>query len=288
MKNLNIYFLLAVFLTGCASDPATEKKIPLMLSATYSGVSAKSAFTLPSDLSTGIYVTPKDSALTSSCFSNHEYTSDNSGSLSSAQNIYLLVGYNYDIYAYAPFLTNVSDPRAVVFNHGTDVLWAPKYTLMNVTATNNSAALNFTHRAAQISFNVVFADDFTSGSKVFTSSSTIQVNGFYSQGILNVTTGELTPSGSTSASLSANGSGSVASSSLDIDASCFFPAQGTMSLKVKVVHEGLEYNGSITDSFFSENAYNYTITINNHSPVLGIRGTLTDWIPVSDSISLEQ
>lgn len=288
MKKISMYILLVTLLMNCSKDPSVEKSVAsLKLSATCSGIVTKSTSVLPSDLSVGIYVTAKDALLSAAPFSNRKYVSGDSGGLTSDQNIDLIIGNSYDIYAYAPYQSVVSDPTAVTFNHGTDVLWTPKYTLAGVTATNNTATLAFAHRAAQISFNVVFADDFSAGSKVITSSSTIQVSGFYSHGVLNASNGVFTPSGSADASLSGIGTGTAGAMTLGVGATCFVPASGAMTLNVKVVHEGRTYNGTITDTFSAGSSYNYTVTLSGHSPVPGISGTLTDWTFVSDSISLQ-
>lgn len=287
MRKLVSYILFAFMLMSCSSDPSLVKAIPLSLSATCAGIATKNLpDILPSGLLTGVYVTTQNVALSNTSFSNREYVSGDTGGLSGEQDVELTIGNSYDIYAYAPYQNTVSDLTAIVFTHGTDVLWAPEYTLTNVSMTNRTAALVFEHRVAQISFNVGFANDFSSGSKVITPSSTIHVTGFYSRGALNVSTGSLTPFGNADTSLNGIGTGTTGSMTLYIGGTCFIPAQGAMTLNVRIVHEGQEYHGTITDTFSSGSSYNYTVTLSGYSPTLGIGGKLTDWTPVFDSISV--
>jgi hypothetical protein len=208
--------------------------------------------------------------------------------MSTDQTIKLVIGSDYDIYAYGPQMGTVTDATAIPFVLGMDVLWAPKNTLTGVSATSNTVTLGFTHRAAQIALNVVFADDFTAGSKVFTSSSTVQVGNFYSNGQLDLTTGVLTPSvPAPNVPINAIATGSAGSMTLGFPAICFIPAVGkTMTFAVKVTHEGKDYTGTITDTFLAGTSYSYTVTLHGYSTMLGVSGTLTDWIPVSGTVML--
>jgi hypothetical protein len=286
------FLLFALLLTGCSHDLSGREDsgtVQLKVSGTCAGLTTKAADpVLPTGQTAGIYVTGKDAALSSSYFSNVEYTSGNAGVMATDQHVDLTIGSNYDVYAYGPYQNNISDVTAIPFSHGTDVLWAPKNTLSGVSATSNTVVLGFTHRTAQIVFNVVFAGDFSSGSKVFTSSSAVQISSFYSQGQLNATTGELAPSVTTTdTSLKGVGTGSAGSMTLGIPATCFIPAKGgNMTLTVKVTHEGKDYLATISDTFTAGIAYNYTVTLSGYSPTLGISGKVTDWTQVLDTVPL--
>ncbi|MBP1593192.1 MAG: Fimbrillin-like [Bacteroidetes bacterium] len=286
MKIKSIYIALLVLLNGCSGDsPVQTSMVALRLSATQTGIVTKGADSaLPLGSVTGIYVTAKDAAIAASYFGNQKYTSGASGALLTDASVSLTIGSSYDIYAYAPYQAGVITPIAVEFPYGTDVLWAPKFTISGVSESNNSALLSFEHRAAQITFKVVFADDFNEGPKEFTSSSAISVSGFYNKGLLDITTGMLTPSGVTNITLSAFGKDTAGVITLGTDTTCFIPATGIMPLSVVVSHGGRVYNGVIKETFVSGHSYNYTVTISGQLATLGISGVMEQWIPVSDDL----
>ncbi len=288
---MRIYIALAAMLIicGCSHDRKGEEvtkgaTVPLSLSATQAGIVTKaSSPVLPSGVSTGVYVTAKDAAITAAYFANMNYIAGASGILTTVGNVDLTVGSNYDIYSYAPWQVTAGNPNAIAFAQGTDVLWAPKTTLIGVTLTNRTAVLAFEHRAAQVSFHVVFASDFSAGSTVITSASTLQVNGFYAGGTLDAVSGVLTPSGATSATLNGAGTGTAGAMTLDIGETCIIPSAGNLTLAVVLTHEGKTYNGTITDTFLPGSSYNYTVTVRGPA-ALGITGTLKEWTPVSENI----
>lgn len=292
MKKMRIYIaLVALLVCGCSQDKKGEEvtkgtTVPLSLSATQTGIVTKATPVLPSGVSTGVYVTAKDATITAAFFANSNYTAGASGILTTIGNVDLTVGSNYDIYSYAPWQATVGNPCAIEFMHGTDVLWAPKTTLIGVTLTNHTATLAFEHRAAQVSFHVVFASDFSSGSTVITSASTLQVNGFYTKGTLDIIAGQLTPSGATSATLSGTGTGPAGAMTLGIGETCIIPSTGNLTLSVVITHEGKTYNGTITDTFLPGSSYNYTVTVCGPA-ALGITGTLKEWTPVSENIVVQ-
>lgn len=274
----SIYIALIILFAGCSSDNSvspTGDTVPLMLSAQQTGFAVgQTDIPLPEGISTGIYVTAKDANIAASYFGNQKYVSLASGDLITTASVNLTVGSSYDIYSYAPYQVGNIDPKAVEYYHGMDVLWAPKYTLSNVTADHHSATLKLEHRTAQISFIVVFADDYDGGSHSFTSTSSITVTGFYNKGALDVTSGTFTPLGIANASLSASGT-AAGSASFGIAGTCFIPASG-MKLEVSVKHGGKVYNGVIEDSFVSSHLYSYKVVLKQLS-AMGIKGMVTDW-----------
>lgn len=283
MKKSNLFIILVLFLAGCTSEtPVSRETVALKLAATQSNVVVKStdpAFT--EGISTGLYVTAKDASVTASYFSNRKYTSIASGELLTDANIDLTIGQSYDIYAYAPYKEGISAPSTIEFSHGTDVLWAPKSVLSDVSKDNHIATLNFEHRSAQISFNVVFSDDFNPALKFFSSESVLTVSGFYDKGNLDITTGLFVPSGSANIGLKTSGQGQSGAMALATAETCFIPASGNMSLKVNVLHAGKNYNGEVKETFLPGHSYRYTVTISPSDVALGITGMLKDWIPVS-------
>jgi hypothetical protein len=277
-------------LAGCSNDQSAEsitkeQTIPLSLSATSLSTKASDP-ALPSGISAGVYVTAANTAISSAYFLNYKYTSDGSGVLSTDTNADLTLGSSYDIYAYAPYQSVISTPDAVEYPHGTDVLWSSKATISNVSKSNNTAVLAFEHRAAQVSFNVAFDKDFNVGSKEFTSSSTIEVSGFYSKGILNISTGALTPVGTTDYSLKAVATGTAGSMTLGIGETCFIPSSGEMTFLVKVTHEGKIYNATIKGTFAAGSSTNYTVSVLKSYSTLGISFKIQAWTPVSESAEI--
>lgn len=277
-------------MAGCSGDPSADtltKKstIPLKISATQVVTKGEDSV-LPEGITTGIYVTAKDSTIATSYFENQQYISKSSGELLTDANVDLTIGNSYDIYAYAPYLKELATPGTVEFSHDTDVLWASKATISNVSASNCITALAFEHRTAQVSFNVVFDKDFNAGSKIFTSSSTLEVSGFYSKGTLNLVTGALTPSSTADVSLSAVGTATTGSMTLGIGETCFIPSVSEMTFLVKINHEGKAYNATIKETFVAGSSYNYTISILKTFSTLGITGNLKEWTPVSESATV--
>ena len=284
-----------LLLTGCSHDPSgelpsTPETVSLLLSGTQSALETRTSLPeLPQGSTTGIYVPEKEKDISTAYFNNACYTAGESGILqaSSSTVIDLTVGMSYDIYAYGPFRTIVTDPAAIAFTHGNDVIYAPKSTVTGVTADNRTAILNFEHRAAQIDFSVIFADDYNLTDKQITSASTIEVAGFYPVATLDLITGNLTPTGAATASLSSSGIGAPGAMELAIPPTCFIPGTDQMSLVVKVTHQGKEFNGTITETFVAGMSYRYTVTVNGTVAPLAITGTLRDWTTVSETIPIQ-
>ena len=294
MKKRRFYFAIALvlLLTGCTSvalDESGKQMVPLSLSATYSAditLGTRSSTDLPSDINAGIYVAQKDTAIGASYFANYLYLCGASGSLSTESNVFLTVGRSYDIYAYAPWQATATNPDSIVMPHGADVLWTQKATLNNASDQNHSASLAFSHRAAQVSFKVVFASDFSMGSTIITYDSKIEVSGFYDQGALDVTTGVLSPGLLQTKMMSGSGGGAAGSMTLGIDATCFIPASTNMDLAIQVTHEGYVYHAIISHLFAAGSYTQYTVTVKGLNRVLDITGAIIDWVPVTGKINL--
>lgn len=284
-----------LFMTGCSHDPSGElppppETVSLLLSGTQPALETRASLPeLPQGITTGIYVPEKDKNISTAYFNNAWYTAGESGILqaSSSTVIDLTIGMSYDIYAYGPFQAIAPNPAAIAFTHGTDVICSPKTSVTGVTSENRTAILNFEHRVAQISFNVVFRDDFNLTAKEVTSASTIEAAGFYPAGTLDVTTGDLTPAGTTAVTLRGTGTGNPGSMELAIPPTCFIPSSNAMTLAVKVSHQGREFNGTITEAFVAGMSYRYTVTVSGTVAPLNITGTLRDWIAVSETIQIQ-
>lgn len=152
-----------LMLAGCSQQqesitptPPKVDEVPLLLSAkSQSIVSKGDDAPLPQDVTAGIYVTVKNSLITTAQWANYKHKSDATGALLSDMSINIIQTKSYDIYAYSLYQSAITNVSSVVFNHGVDVLWAPKSTLDYVAPTNHTVALNFTHCMSQITFNVV-------------------------------------------------------------------------------------------------------------------------------------
>jgi hypothetical protein len=296
MKNMKTRSYLAIafvlLLSGCTSVAVEEsviQTVPLTLSARYSAdiaLGTRSSTDMSSGITTGIYVAQKDTGIGASYYTNQLYLCGASGALSTERNVFLTVGRDYDIYAYAPYQATVTNQDSIVMVHGMDVLWAQKATLSSVSEDNHSASLAFSHRVAQVSFKVVFASDFSIGSPTFTSDSKIEVSGFYDQGTLDVATGVLTPGPLRTKVMSGSGSGTVGSMTLGIDSTCFIPDTTAVNLAIKVTHGGYIYNATISHLFTAGSYTQYTVTVKGVSLPLGITGTIVDWVPVTGVINL--
>lgn len=293
MKTIKIAFLIAVVLfSGCSKEqiinnPLPEKvnEIPLILSATGKKIIAKSEDpVLPQDVTTGVYVSVKNTPISSALWGNQKHTSDATGKLLSSSPINLLLTKNYDVYSYSPFQAAAKDPYAIIFPHGVDVLWAPKYAIDYVTETNHSAKLDFVHSTSQISFKIAFADDIVD--REITPESLIEVSGFYEKGSLNVENGSFIPIGQTNVTLKSVGAGVPGSMTLGIGETCFVPASGTMAFNIRVIFKDIIYIGTISDTFLPGHSYVYTVTIKSSDLNLGIKGQLKDWTPVKDGFAI--
>lgn len=233
---------------------------------------------MPENLSIGIYVQPKDSSVSSSVamFSNRLYISGTAGSLFGGP-VFLTIGKDYDICGYAPYQGGVTTPDSIAgFKNGDDVMVASNASIMNVSETNNSAALSFEHIVSQISFNVECEDT----SIVFDQTSSIEVFGFYSSAVLNLTNTTLSPNGS-APSMKTSGS----KGALSIQPFCFFIKKlEYMDIPIRVTIKGITYNGSISRVFVAGESYRYTVTIPTATHTLKLTSTLSQWVQVDGEV----
>ncbi|MBP1631143.1 MAG: Fimbrillin-like [Bacteroidetes bacterium] len=274
--------VLLILLFSCCTKISIEKQktnnqIELGLSGSAKIIS-KADNIIPEGLSIGIYVQPKDSSVSFSktMFSNRLYISETSGSLSGGP-IFLNIGKDYDIYGYSPYQGGVTTPDSIAgFKNGDDVMIATNASIINVSETNNSAVLPFEHIVSQISFNVECEDT----TVVIDQTSSIEVIGFYSSAVLNLTNTTLSPKGS-APSIKTNGSEGV----LAIQPFCFFIKKSEyMDIPIKVTIKGITYNGSISRVFVAGESYKYTVTIPTTTHTLKLTSTLSQWVQVDGEV----
>lgn len=280
MKNVIFVFFFSLLLS-CSKIDTYNKKPESMFELNLKGnanIISKSDNAMNEGVSMGIYVPFKDSSISTAktSFSNRLYISGISGSLSGGP-VFLTVGKDYDIYGYAPYQQGVVTPESISgFKSGDDVMAANKVTVSNVNETNNSALLSFEHLVSQISFDIVCEDS----GVIINQTSSIEVSGFYSTAILNLTNRRLIPGGSAT-SIKSNG----ANGSLFIQPFCFFiDTTSIMELGIKVTIDGVVFNGIISRQFIAGESYRYTVTIPVTTKELKLSATLTPWVVIDDEI----
>jgi len=278
-----LLILTVVMLSSCTKEQEQpENRVPLLLSgsttmpvsitrgnnqsATRSG---SPTVDLPASTQAGVYALATGTnatTVTTTTQKNTLYTATGSnGSFTTATPITLEYRQSYQVCAYAPYQSTVSDPTAVTFNHGTDVLYAP-LTNVTITGPTATAALQFVHKVSQIQFNLTAG----TGTPDLTGV-TLSVSGFKSTCTLNLSDGTMTPV-----------SGSGATVTDQNKAVCFIPDSHPMTLSIAVsTKDGKSYTGTITQTFSASNSYSYTLTVNKSQTELGVSLQLVDWITVS-------
>lgn len=283
--------LAASILSSCSKEPkAPEGKVALQLSgSTHAMVVNRSVSAMPDGYSLGVYIPELDGNINTSTLAiNKEYTSDGT-SLTCSTPTYLELSKSYDIYSYSPYKSAVSDPEAIEFTHGEDLLWAPKTTISNVSESNCSANLAFMHQTSQVKFNVVVDpkfdsdDDSVPDNTELDASSSIKVTGFAPTATLKLTDGTLTLGSGTSPEIVATSKDTAGKYTLTTgDPVCFFiPSDGTKKdLTIVVTHAGINLTGTISRVWVAGESYTYTVTATKNSTVaiLSMSATINDWI----------
>ena len=142
---------------------------------------------------------------------------------------------------------------------------------MTISATA-SAALSFTHQMSQISFTLVPGV----GSPDLTNA-VLEVGGFAASCTMNLSDGALTPVAASSAVIN-----QVATPI------CFVPGALTLAVSVKTA-DGKTYSGALNRTFVAGSSYSYTLTLNKTEKILGVTGTVVDWVTVpSGDVDLKE
>jgi hypothetical protein len=263
-----VILLVQLVLVGCSGEQnqILSPKAILSLKGNISEVITRSSTNLPDQTQTGVYALETGSSATTLAttpFENVLYTTtENGGRFISSSPIVLECDKSYLVCAYAPCQNVVSDPLAVLFPHGTDVLYAAPATV-TIAGTIASATLVFGHEMAQIKFVLTSGTGFP----VLTGA-TLEVTGFYASCALNLADGVITP-------VPGNG----ATVTMADQSVCFVPDTRPMTLNVTVTTtDGRSYKGTILQVFTASYSYNYTLTLNNTE--LEVSGRIIDWVPV--------
>lgn len=217
----------------------------------------------------GVYVlTVSGSAqtdFTTTAWKNESFVADALGNISGG-NITLRTGTTYDIYAYAPRVTGLSDVHTVPVSHGEDVLWA--YTPGTVaTAGGTKAKLAFRHCGAQIGFRLKASDGTTdlTGAKLV-------VSGFYKTGTLDAATGVMTATDPTQTLTDKTG---------DRTNILITGAMMTFAVTVTDVPGRSEpFTGSFSRALESGKSYLYDVVVNMDGAPITFVGEVVDWVNI--------
>lgn len=295
MKNGWLILLIVAGMAGCNSGDDTSGTEPIPAALRFSSDIRQyngSFIPLPERTETGLFISPSGQSAASAqadCF-NLKFTSGANGELLAQSPVGLTEHENYTVYAYAPYQEHVDDPESILFAHGTDVLGCTvPAEIRDVSAPQYIGTLRFVHCTAQIRFVVKIADDSSLGK--LTATSVLKVTGFLPQGRLSVSGGNLTGEGeaseATAVKVAAGRNGEGEEYSLQSDAVCFFTiGDAPQTILLRVTHEGVTRNGSITQAFLPGESYLYTIYVSN-SFELTLTATLTPWIHEDETIEFD-
>jgi hypothetical protein len=249
MKKIQILICLLVSLTSCTKETltTTSELVPLSFN-TNSSLTTKADPGLTSN-TVGVYVLQTDaspaSTLYTAPYQNVKYSVDASGVFSTTGSVLVSNINAYSAISYAPY-KSVSDPAAVPFSYGEDVLYASP-TTVSVGQTTASATLGYVHKMSRITFNLVSGSngpDLTNAK--------LSVSGFYSSCTMNLADGSLIP---------IMGDGVIITDA----GTPKFIVPGTMTLSIKVAVGTYAYTTSVIFKALSSNDYAYSITVNNNA-----------------------
>ncbi len=280
MKKANLMFaVLAIALASCSNkqqegtSPSGNATLSLTGKSAGMLITKASSIDLPANTTVGVYATQTNgiaSTLVNTQFKNAPYMATGTGGAFTSTAPFILTSTNtYNVCAYAPQMsTTPTDPTAVSFNHGDDVLFAPNapVTFSGTTVKTATAALSFVHKMSQIKFTLVSG----AGSPApVIEGATLKVTGFNASCTMDLNTGVITPVGVNGASITQIGT-----------PVCFVP-NNAMSLSVTITTtDGKMWYGTINATFNASSSYSYTLTLNKNDAQLGITGTVVDWTPV--------
>jgi hypothetical protein len=278
-RNLIIIFV-GLFMACCTPSEQpiiiiiNEQQPHLSLNGLMSSiVNTKSTIPFKAGSNMGIYVVEGVSnSITNANVSNSLMVALTDGKFA-GDSIYLKEGCTYKLYAYSPWTENITDPRFVTFNHGTDFLLADDISLTSIKKGENSIGLIFYHKTAQVEFNLVDERDLQSKQLFPFSNASFEVSGFYKDCYLNLETGIISPG------------------KIDKDIKittqdtpfCFIPSVDIMKLNLSISIPGVNsgeqhFTGQISNQFICGRSYSYNILVKTTG--VDIKASIVDWIPV--------
>ncbi|MBP1631144.1 MAG: Fimbrillin-like [Bacteroidetes bacterium] len=280
MKKLIFTLLItAIFAVSCSkiTPVVNDKPYLAMEGKSMNIVPTKADIPLETGVKLGVYVVNVTSGSTDSLENttiSNKPLSVSSGGAISGDAIYLEEGKDYDVYAYSPRVADVSDPTAIPFTHGTDVLYTDvNKTLRGVSKGRNTVSMIFTHKMSQIKFFLLDDRDQATKDAYPFSEATFEVMGFYKDITLNLETGKITRG-------AVDNSIKITKQDTPV---CFAPLTSLMTLSLNVTIPGAisgkqSFSGEISNTFLAGNSYSYNIKVSTTR--LEITGFVTDWVPV--------
>lgn len=284
--------------TSCDTDDSTlpgqtepEEEIELALISHLRQYAGEPKLPLPQGTVVGVYAASYNQppATSSPNLSNIRCVSDLQGNLNSYGLLKLQEGEDYSFYAYAPYKTGTSDfTDTIPFVHGEDVLLCTgKSFLRNVSYDNRSVSFDFIHLTAQIRFVVKVIEDSSIGD--LQSTSVFHASGFIPEARLNLSTGELLPTGDASEQTDVKAAAALDEHglySLSSDPVCFFTTSGEQqTFHLRVTHAGITYTGDISALFVPGESSTYTVWIGSKTG-LEVTVSIVAWINRYESIDI--
>ena len=275
-----LWTALAAFSVSCSEDgalsPSPRGEVELELVGRRLVVKSEAPVEnepLPAGLKVGVFATVVPYGMASAI--NDEFTVNAEGQLIGAP-ILLSSEWNYRICAYAPYREKkvTYDTDTLTFFHGEDILQAC-VSLSDVSPTNRTACLSFTHCTARIAFTLAVDP---SCPWIDTEKASLAVRGFYPSGSFIPQTGKVVPAKSLD--------NDIKITDKDGTQTCFIPGEGPQELDVEVSFP--QWNGSkiiystkINRLFQKGMTYKYQILVKDNSG-LQVGGGTVPWVEVPD------
>ena len=248
-------------------------------------VVTKANVNLTKDTKIGVYAYIKTGAnattLTTTPFKNAEYVAvGTDNTFTSLAPINLYHANTYNAIAYAPRVSAVTDPAAVEFTHGSDVLYAAEQNVtisaLGTTPETYKASTDFIfkHMLSQIKFTLVEGTGYVATDLV---GATYKVTGLYGKCTMNLNTGVITPT-----PVKVDDATTSATITEKDKAMCFIPSSSDMTLEIEVtLANATVCKGTLVKTFTPGSSYSYNLKVNKNDAKLEVTGQVVDWVPVS-------
>lgn len=315
MKRFIIIAATALCLSACndqmgGSRQAESERVPIQLGAAMDrpATRANSQAIQPTELvngaAVGVYIYPKDSKTTTGSYGykNVSYTVDGA-----AGNLALVTAgdqpyypenktVNVDIYAFAPRavyteaaeLVTLTSASSIAFSTqadqtseanylASDFIWGAKTNVTNGTTTTIDIPL--AHKLSKINVNIAAGNGVSHSSLAAASITLADVN---HAGLIDLTNGSVTTTGSTTGTLTLTSSTSATGTfASDGTTPCYtasavlIPQTITAKTLTITLANGSAYTFSLTNTFAANTVYTYDITV--AAKALTLTTTITDW-----------
>lgn len=266
MKRLRIMACLLIVLSACSKEQLQEQssaRVPFLLNGKISNVSLTRADSSLTNATVGVYILQTDispiGTLNASSYNNVLYNVDSKGVFTTDASVLLNNFDTYSTLGYAPYRT-ITDPKAVPFNHGEDVLYAPTVPVV-ITNSTASATLTFEHKMSRIIFKIV-----SGANQPDISRAALSVSGFYASCTIDLNSGILTP---------VMGTGVTITAADQMN----YIVPGALKLDITVAIDGQKYTAKTDYAADPSKDCSYTLTVNSGN--LGLDCQIVEWNPVN-------